>query len=181
MDTTEINEFDDELKSMEELMREDKITLSEETFQTPLKTLSLHKPILVEAGTTIKECIRILLQNKMGCVLVVDNDKLRGIFTERDILAKIVGAYKDLTSINVEEFMTMNPKTLHVEDSIAQALRLMNQGGYRHVPLVDDKNQPVAVVSVKDIVSYIVEFFPQDVLNLPPHPIRRGTKDREGG
>lgn len=181
MDTTENNEFDDELKSMEELMREDKITLNEETLQAPLQNLSLKTPTLVEAGTIIKECVRILLQNKTGYVLVMDKDKLRGIFTERDILAKIVGIHKDLTSVNVEEFMTMSPKTLHVEDSMAQALRLMNQGGYRHVPLVDHKNQPVAVVSVKEIVSYIVEFFPQDVLNLPPHPIRRGTKDREGG
>ena len=173
--------FDDELKSMEELMREDQITLSEKTFQVPLSTLSLKTPMVVATGTSVEECIRILSESHIGCVLVLENNKLRGILTERDILLKIVGKVKDITTVFVDKFMTPDPKILSVNDSIDQALRLMNQGGYRHVPIVDEKSRPVTIVSIKDIVSYIVEFFPQDVLNLPPHPIHIGAKHREGG
>jgi len=68
-----------------------------------------------------------------------------------------------------------------MEDTIETALRLMVKGGYRHICIVDEKDHPLSLVSIKDIVSFIVEFFPQDVLNLPPHPIRIGTKNREGG
>ncbi|MFQ5822893.1 MAG: CBS domain-containing protein [bacterium] len=181
MGTIENDQFDDEFKSMQELMDEVEITLKDNNLQIPLSALALKSPVLVETGTSIDQCIQTFLQNHIDCILVVENNELRGIFTEWDVLMKIVGLKNDLAKINVNDYMTPNPITLNLKDPIVSALRLMHQGGYRHIPLMDEKNYPVRIISVKDIVSYIVEFFPQEVLNLPPHPIRVGTKNREGG
>ena len=115
----------------------------------------------------------------MGCVLVVDDDRLTGILTERDLLLKMEGA--DLAE-SVARFMTPDPETLQLDDPIVWALNRMAVGGYRHVPLVDDEGRPVGILSVKDIVHYIVALFPNEVLTLPPDPARaEGWSDRDGG
>jgi CBS domain-containing protein len=75
--------------------------------------------------------------------------------------------------------MTANPEAFQPDDSIAYVLNAMSVGGYRHVPVVDEQKIPLAVISVRDIVSFIIEHFPEEVLNLPPEPIR-STEQREG-
>jgi CBS domain-containing protein len=90
-----------------------------------------------------------------------------------------VGSRSDLTKTKVEEVMTSNPEALQPDDVLAYALNYMRVGGYRHVPVVDEQERPVGVVSVKNVVDYLADYFPQDVLSLPPRPIRR-TKEREG-
>ncbi|MFQ5864714.1 MAG: cyclic nucleotide-binding/CBS domain-containing protein [bacterium] len=177
----EIEDFDDEFLSIKELMDQGEISLNDGSFKRPISSLSRTEPIVVSSGSTVDQCIRTMLENHIGCVLVVEGQQLKGIFTERDVLMKIVGIIENVTTVSVDKFMTPNPAALRLNDPLTSALSLMDKGGYRHVPVVNDKNQPAAVVSVKDIVSYIVDFFPQDVLNLPPHPIRVGTKKREGG
>jgi CBS domain-containing protein len=77
--------------------------------------------------------------------------------------------------------MTSDPETLRPDDRIAWALNLMHMGGYRHVPLTDEAGRPVGVVSVKDIVDFIVDLFPAAVLNLPPDPHRKPGSDDVGG
>ncbi len=75
--------------------------------------------------------------------------------------------------------MTPKVEGLQADDSIAFVLNTMHVGGYRHVPITDDRGVPVAVVSVKDIVGFIIEHFQEDVVNLPPRPMRT-TNEREG-
>ncbi|MGH2575518.1 MAG: CBS domain-containing protein, partial [Ignavibacteria bacterium] len=68
------------------------------------------------------------------------------------------------------------PETLNYSDSIANALNLMSIGGYRHIPIVDNENRPAGVISIKDIVNFIVDHFHDEILNLPPkvkHPSSR--------
>jgi CBS domain-containing protein len=76
--------------------------------------------------------------------------------------------------------MKAEPQTAHVEDSLDTAILYMAKGGYRHIPIVNEYNQPVGMVSIRDIISYLVEHFPQEVLTLPPKPIRDAMKAREG-
>jgi CBS domain-containing protein len=118
--------------------------------------------------------------HRMGCLLVEDGGKLIGIFTERDILTKLVGTGYDPGKVSVDGVMTRNPETLTPEDPIAFALQLMSVGGFRHVPLVDSEGRPVGILSVKDIVDYLAEHFPREILNIPPEP---GKQPRipEGG
>ncbi len=177
----DFDRFDDELRSMQELMEEQEISLHDKDLMVPINTLSLKKAVTVEPGTSIKQCVEILLARHFGCLLVVKNKNLKGIFTERDVLLKIAGEKIDLSKVKVDDYMTPNPVTLTMNDPIISALRLMHKGGYRHVTIVDEKGEPVSVLSIRDIVHYIVEFFPQDILNLPPHPIRVGAKNPDGG
>ena len=75
--------------------------------------------------------------------------------------------------------MTRNPETLPHDASIAWVLNKMSVGGFRHVPVVDEQNHPVCVISVRDVVHFLVDFFPHEVLNLPPE-YDSSTKSREG-
>jgi CBS domain-containing protein len=172
-------DFDDELKEMYEEGSGVPKALNSDTLKIPLKMVPVVPPIVVERGTSVLNAAKLMQKEHVGCVLVVEKGKLDGIFTERDILMKVVGSRSDLTKTKVEEVMTSNPEALQPDDVLAYALNYMRVGGYRHVPVVDEQERPVGVVSVKNVVDYLADYFPQDVLSLPPRPIRR-TKEREG-
>jgi len=139
---------------------------------------AIHRP----ADTTLKEVVEIMQREHIGCMLLVDGDGLLcGIFTERDLLNKVAGRKLDWAKERVSSFMTREPETLRPDDRIVWALNLMSMGGYRHVPLVDRAGRPVGVVSIKDIVEFIVDLFPDAVLNLPPDPHREPGSDDVGG
>jgi CBS domain-containing protein len=172
------DELDDELSQMyEEAVRSKKV-FDSSTFKKPIKHLRVRKPLQVPPSQTVAETVKLMNEKGLGCVVVSENEKLVGIFTERDVLKKVVGKL-DAAKSKVKEVMTPNPEAFQPEDSIAFVLNAMHVGGYRHVPIVDEKNKPIAVVSVKDIVAFILDNFPEDVLNLPPEPIRK-TEQREG-
>jgi CBS domain-containing protein len=104
------------------------------------------------------------------------------VFTERDVLSKVVPAKADIDKTRVADVMTADPECLTLEDGVAYALNKMSVGGFRHVPLVDAAGHPVGVVSVKDVVDYIVDFFPNEVLTVPPSPEQRTIwHGRDGG
>ena len=170
--------FDDELSQMYEESEKPSRVLDASTFQTPIKNLKTRKPIFVSPGHSVADAIHLMQQKRLGCVAVTENDKLVGIFTERDVLLKIAGK-ADPKTLKVGDVMTANPQAFQPEDSVAYILNAMHVGGYRHVPVVDESGKPLAVASVKDIVSFILDHFAEDVLNLPPEPIRR-TDQREG-
>jgi CBS domain-containing protein len=143
-------------------------------FAEPIKSLPRRAGrVAVPLGTTIGQAARIMKEHRVGCVLVEDGGKLIGIFTERDILTKLVGTGYDPAKVAVDGVMTRNPETLTPEDPIAFALQQMSVGGFRHVPLVDSDGFPVGILSVKDIVDYLTEHFPTEILNIPPEPGRQ--------
>lgn len=137
----------------------------------PIAGLLKGPAIVVSADATLAVAIQILQERHVGCVLVVAPDgRLEGIFTERDVLKRLVGRPVDVHAVLVREHMTPRPDTLEKTAPIAWALNKMSQGGYRHVPIVDGKGRAIGVLSVKDIVDFIVDLFPAAVLNLPPEP-----------
>src|SRR5437867_11195164 len=101
------------------------------------------------------------------CVLVCDGRKVVGIFTERDLLNRLNLGAVDYTA-PVDSVMTPEPRTLSHDDGVADAIRLMTEEGYRHIPLVDAAGLGVGLLSARDILAYIAEHFPTEVLNLPP-------------
>ena len=140
-----------------------------------IRSLQLpNSPVTVSTEATLQEVVEVLQDQHIGCVLVVDPaGKLAGIFTERDLLTRVAGRRLDWSQERVAGYMTADPETLRLDDRIAWALNFMHLGGYRHVPLTDEEHRPVGVVSVKDIISFLVELFPAPVLNLPPDPHRK--------
>ena len=73
-------------------------------------------------------------------------------------------------SVPLGEVMTPDPVTVHCKQAIGAAIQHMEEGGYRHLPVVDEMGRPVGILSVKRIVHYLVEHFPGHVYNLPPDP-----------
>ncbi|HWT79145.1 MAG TPA: CBS domain-containing protein [Candidatus Methylomirabilis sp.] len=150
-------------------------------FQEPIRALHLRAGrVAVPVEATIGEAARIMKEHRIGCVLVEEGGKLAGIFTERDILTKLVGTGYDPAKVRVDSVMTRNPETLTPEDPIAFAMQLMSVGGFRHVPLIDANRRPVGILSMKDIVEYLVEHIPSEILNIPPEPGKH-ARIPEGG
>jgi CBS domain-containing protein len=159
---------------------EDKELIRGEILTTPLSDLPLRAPILVDAGATVVAAVNAMNEQRTGCVLVQQAGKLVGIFTERDVLTKVVFRNGN-SSMKVEQFMTRDPETLEASASIAFALNKMSVGGYRHIPIVDRAGKPVGIVSLRDIADFLVDLFPDGVLNLPPSPEKGIAKTLDGG
>jgi CBS domain-containing protein len=152
--------------------------LDSSTFKKPLRHIPVKKPITLSPDQTVGEAIQEMQKKRIGCVLITDKGKIAGIFTERDVLMKVAGK-KGIEEKKLSEVMTPKVSGFQPDDSIAFVLNAMHVGGYRHVPVVDEKGKPLAVISVKDIISFLLDHFPEDVLNLPPSPMRK-TEQREG-
>lgn len=153
---------------------------SDSVLLQPLSVLPPADPVLVESPASVLEAVHLMREQHAGCVLVVRAGKLQGIFTDRDVVTRVVADGVDPSRTPLRRVMTASPQTLRPTDSIAFALNLMNLGGYRHIPLVDKAGAPVGTVSMKDIVGYLVGFFPKSVLNLPPAPRADVVREREG-
>ena len=125
-----------------------------------LRVLSRRHPVTVPPGTSLADCLRAIQRTGTGdSVFVCDPDgRLRGVLTERDIF---------------ESLMTAEPRTLDLDQTIRDAIELMQTGRYRNIPLVDGGGRLVGVVRQNDIIKYLAESFPEELLNLPPRPHQR--------
>jgi CBS domain-containing protein len=137
----------------------------------PVGALPVKTPLVVSPETTVTEAMRQMQDEHRGCVLVTDDgtdsSKLIGIFTERDVLFRIVDRGRNPAALPIGDVMTTNPECLSIRSVVAYALNMMSVGGYRHVPVVDDEHRPAFVISVRNVVEFLVEAFPREILNLP--------------
>jgi CBS domain-containing protein len=146
-----------------------------------LKVLSRRDPVTVRPGTSLAECVRAIQQTGTGdSVFVTDGDgRLQGVLTERDIFGRLVGGDVDMTQ-PVESMITTQPKTLLLDQPVRDAIDLMQTGRFRNVPIVDDAGRLVGVVRPQDVLKYLAEAFPEELLNLPPRPHQQ-MEQPEGG
>ncbi len=141
--------------------------------------LELQPPLVLEGTTSVGGVIREMQDGHLGYALVTENNRLIGIFTERDVLQSVLGNEAVLAQ-PVSEYMTPDPVCVDSKDPIRQVVRLMHQGGYRQIPVVDASGQVAGCVRHKDIAEYLVNHFAGHVLNLPPDPEQVARKP-EGG
>lgn len=143
--------------------------------------LPARKPLVLSRHDSVTEAVRAMKSERRGVVLVTEDGgpatPVVGIFSERDVLLRIVDGGRNPAVLPLADVMTPDPECLHDDQTIAEVLNLMSVGGFRHVPVVDDGGRPVFVVSVKDVVQFMVEAFPREVLNLGGGHQRQ----REGG
>jgi len=141
--------------------------------------LGMDPPVVADASTPLREIVRRMRDDKSGCALLTRDGKLAGIFTERDLVLRVVGVEGALDQ-PVSDWMTPDPDRVRQQDPVDAAIRLMRRRGYRNVPVVDEADQVIGCVRHKDIVDYVVEVYPEQVLNLPPDP-GQVVLEREGG
>jgi CBS domain-containing protein len=132
-------------------------------------TLSPAEPLCLRATATVHEAVQAMLARRQAGVLVVDSEgRLAGIFTERDVLTRVVGRELDPRRTVLREVMTPSPEALTLEDRVAHAVYCMSVAGYRTVPLVDPEGRPVGVITASDVLRWLADLFPETVLNMRP-------------
>ena len=172
--------IDEELAQMDKDAEASQKVLEAIESQIPLRHL-MRSCVTIDISASTQHAIDLLIGHHIGAAPVVEEGVLRGIFGERDVLRKVLNKQVgDLTQIPVTQFMKADPQTAKPEDMLNTAVLYMAQGGFRHLPIVDEQQHPIGMVSIRDVISYLVEFFPQEVLTLPPNPIRDALKAREG-
>jgi CBS domain-containing protein len=131
--------------------------------------------IAVSPYTPLSQAIEAMKNDEGGCVIVSDDGRVAGIFTERDLLTKVLGANIDMDS-PISLWMQPAVETLSPEATIGDAVRLMNERSFRNIPLVQ-KGELVGSISVFDIITYLAECYPKATMNLPPLPQVMDTVD----
>lgn len=114
--------------------------------------------LTASAATPVSEAARWMQGRRVGAILVVDDDRLVGIFTERDALFRVVAEKRDPATTLLSDVMTANPTTVSPRDSFPTALQIMHAGRFRHVPVVDN-GRPVGIVSSRDAMGSELEDF----------------------
>lgn len=129
----------------------------------------LQKPLLLRPNDTVREAVRRMQEKRTGCVVICDEGQIVGIFTERDLVRRVLAVGKPL-NLPLRECMTPNPVVVRDCETVGTALRRMQHGGYRHLPVINEAGAPVAILSIKRILHYIAEHMPDLVYNQPPDP-----------
>jgi len=152
-----------------------------ELLREPLTVLPVQRAITLPTDATVTEAIRAMQRQHRGCVLVTDDGtprtKLAGIFTERDVLFRIVDRGRNPAALPLSEVMTTDPETVSVRANVAYVLNKMSVGGFRNVPVIDDELRPAFVISVRDVVNFLVDAFPREVLNLPSGDLSQRARE----
>ncbi|MDF2733950.1 MAG: hypothetical protein K0S97_573 [Chloroflexota bacterium] len=117
-----------------------------------LDRLGAPPPVSVTPDTPLDVAIARMHEAETDCVLVMTDDRLVGIFTDRDAVVKAAG--KRLESFHVRDFMTPDPVVLRHDDPIAVAIHKMAVGGFRHIPIVED-GRPTGVVTARDVFHHL--------------------------
>ena len=122
-------------------------------------------PVL-DPNQTVREAILSMRSCRHGSAVVCENDRVVGIFTERDLMRVLDDGG---IASRIADVMTKEPQTVSTADTLSVATALMHEGGYRRLPVVDPDGSPVGVVDVKAIVHRIVEHFPEAIYNQATH------------
>jgi CBS domain-containing protein len=126
-------------------------------------------PHASDADTSLSDAVGLMRRENSGCLLVTDGGRLVGLFTERDLLTRVLAKGRDLAG-PLRGVMTPSPITVGPKDPVRTAIRRMQQGGYRHLPVVDEEGRPVGILSAGRVVHYLVEHFSALIFNQPPNP-----------
>ena len=124
--------------------------------------------VAVSPYTPLSQAIEVMKKDEGGCVIVSHDGRVAGIFTERDLLTKVLAENVDLES-PISKWMQPAVETLSPEATIGEAVRLMNERSFRNIPLVK-RGELVGSISVFDIITYLAECYPKATMNLPPLP-----------
>lgn len=140
--------------------------------------LDLSNFTVIESGTSIRATIEKMRTEGIHCAIIMADDSMAGIFTDRDILRKVVDV-PEIWGHPIDEVMTPSPISVKSNDPADTALALMDNKHFRNVPVVDDKGAVAGNLTHYAIIKYLADRFPESVYNLPPDP-DRVARNRDG-
>ena len=141
----------------------------------------LSNPQWLEASpeTPIREAVQMMRERKVGYLLLTEEKKIIGIFTETDLARKVLGKPIDWGN-PIREIMTEKPLVLTHNDSVGAAIEMMGKNRIYHIPLVTKEMQVTGILSVRSLIRFLAEYYPTEIYNLPPDPDQI-MKTPEGG
>ena len=129
-----------------------------------IRTLIADKEVITCPETmTVGEAARLMKRNRIGAIMVVEDARLIGIFTERDALFRVLAEDRDVHATRVSDVMTRNPLSIHPDKPFSDALQIMHTGRFRHVPVVENE-RAVGMVSTSDAMGPELEAFVWEIL-----------------
>ena len=134
--------------------------------------------VCIQPSTPLSEAIERMKEDEGGCAIICEGKRVVGIFTERDLLTKVIGEQVDLNA-PVRDLMSPVVKTLTLDATLGDAVQVMNEKSYRNIPLVKE-DQLVGSISIFDVIAYLAESYPKETMNLPPVPAQV-METQEGG
>jgi len=141
--------------------------------------LVLLPPIALSPRQTVEEAIRLMRSHGSGCVLLTIEGRLSGIFTEKDLLCRVLVPRLPL-STPLSEVSTQPPTFLGATDPVGLAMALMVENRTRHLPVVDESQRPVGVLTSRILLRFIAQHFPRTIHTLPPRPVKQPTHQESG-
>ena len=142
--------------------------LQKRLMEDTIADLKPKPAVTVAPGAPVEEAVQLLKDESVGCVLVVEEDLVVGILSERDVLYKLGGMEASAGSVQISEVMTPNPVTMEAEESIRYVLHQMSVEGFRHIPVVSFDHPP-RIVSVRAVLDYLQ----QSMEDASPEPAAR--------
>jgi CBS domain-containing protein len=128
-------------------------------FSTPVREImDKRKLLLAEPTMTVRKAAEAMAKHSVGAALVVENHKLVGIFTERDVVFRVVARGLDSTKTTLGEVMTREPKTIAPDKTYGVAMLLMHENKFRHLPVVEN-DEPIGIVSSRSALDPDLEEF----------------------
>ena len=139
----------------------------QEIQQKRIRHLPLEPAVCVKFGTSLREAVEQMRLSHSSCILVTHGEACIGIFTERDYLNKVLSLDGVDRARPIDEFMTAAPQTLTPDNTIGDAIKIMNEYGFRNIPLVDQLGKCVGLLQIRNIIHFLAELYPEEVLNVP--------------
>lgn len=132
-------------------------------FGLPIRSVMERKKILIAPPeTSVRKAAKLMARKKVGAVMVVEDGRLVGIFTERDAVYRVIAQARDADTTRLAEVMTPNPKTVTPEESFGYAMLMMYEHGFRHAPVLEN-SRPVGMVSARKALDPELEEFVAEV------------------
>jgi CBS domain-containing protein len=174
-----IEDIEDERRYREAAASEGK----QRVFETPVRSLHVRRAVVVRPEESVAEAVKRMVAAGQGCVLVANADgRVAGIFTERDLLLRVVAKGLDPSRSATGTVMTKDPECLTLDDTLGYALHKMTVGEYRSVPVVDEEGKAYGVLTQQEGVKALAALFPASVFNQPPRSFeQKPPRSQYGG
>jgi CBS domain-containing protein len=133
------------------------------TGRTVGQVIEGQEPVTAAADMTVSDAARLMRERNIGALMVVESERLVGVFTERDALFRVLAETRDGSTTRLSDVMTRNPTTIDPASGFTHALQMMHDGGYRHLPVVE-QGRVIGIVSVRDALGPELETFVYEML-----------------
>ena len=125
-----------------------------------------HSLVTANKEMSVREASQLMVSKKIGALLIVEGGRIAGIFTERDALNKVLAGNLDPDKTALAQVMVADPQTIRCDKPLAYALYMMAEGGFRHVPVVDDSGAAIGMVSARDALGQDMVDLERDMRHL---------------